>query len=55
MLIETRRMIEDAGMPVRGSPGGDDYHFMDTDSYEQIHMSSEVLGDAVNYIIEHQG
>ena len=29
---------------------GDDYHFMDTDTYEQIHMSSEVLGDAVNYI-----
>ena len=29
---------------------GDDYHFMDTDSYEQIHMSSEVLGDAVHYI-----
>jgi elongation factor P len=30
---------------------GDDYHFMDTESYEQIHMSAEVLGDAVNYII----
>ena len=29
---------------------GDDFHFMDTDSYEQIHMSPEVLGDAVNYI-----
>jgi elongation factor P len=29
---------------------GDDYHFMDTDTYEQIHMSSEVLGDTVNYI-----
>ena len=30
---------------------GDDYHFMDTETYEQIHMSAEVLGDAVNYII----
>jgi elongation factor P len=30
---------------------GDDYHFMDTDTYEQIHMSSEVLGDAVHYIV----
>ena len=29
---------------------GDSYHFMDTDSYEQIHMTEEVLGDAVNYI-----
>jgi elongation factor P len=30
---------------------GDDYYFMDTTSYEQIHISSEILGDSVNYLI----
>lgn len=29
---------------------GDDYCFMDTSSYEQVHISSEVLGDSVNYL-----
>ena len=29
---------------------GDDYYFMDTGSFEQIHISSEVLGDSVNYL-----
>jgi elongation factor P len=29
---------------------GDAYHFMDTTSYEQIHISSEALGDSVNYL-----
>jgi elongation factor P len=29
---------------------GEDYHFMDTVSYEQIHISSEALGDSVNYL-----
>jgi elongation factor P len=29
---------------------GDDYYFMDTGSYEQIHITSEALGDAVNYL-----
>jgi elongation factor P len=29
---------------------GDSYHFMDTASYEQIHISSEALGDTVNYL-----
>ena len=29
---------------------GDDYYFMDTTSYEQIHISSEALGDSVNYL-----
>jgi elongation factor P len=28
----------------------DDYYFMDTSSYEQIHISSEALGDSVNYL-----
>src|SRR4051794_4768575 len=30
---------------------GDDFHFMDTSTYEQIHISSEALGDSVNYLI----
>ena len=30
---------------------GDSYHFMDTESYEQLHMTEEVLGDAANYIV----
>ena len=30
---------------------GDSFHFMDTSSYEQLHIPSEVLGDSVNYII----
>jgi len=29
---------------------GEDYHFMDTSSYEQIHITSEALGDSVNYL-----
>src|SRR5829696_3734227 len=29
---------------------GDDYYFMDTSSYEQVHISSEALGDSVNYL-----
>jgi elongation factor P len=29
---------------------GDDYHFMNTESYEQTHISREVLGDAVDYL-----
>ena len=29
---------------------GEDYHFMDTASYEQIHISSEALGESVNYL-----
>jgi elongation factor P len=30
---------------------GDHYYFMDTESYEQTHISSEALGDSVNYLI----
>lgn len=29
---------------------GDDYYFMDTVSFEQIHLSSEALGDSVSYL-----
>lgn len=30
---------------------GGDYYFMDTDNYEQVHMSEEALGDSVNYLL----
>ena len=30
---------------------GTDYYFMDTDSFEQTHISSEALGDSVNYLL----
>ncbi len=29
---------------------GDDYHFMNTESYEQTHISKAILGDAVDYL-----
>jgi elongation factor P len=29
---------------------GDTYYFMDTTSYEQIHISSEALGESVSYL-----
>jgi elongation factor P len=29
---------------------GDDYYFMDTSTYEQVHISSEALGDSVNFL-----
>jgi len=29
---------------------GDAYHFMDTSSYEQIHIGTDALGDSVNYL-----
>ena len=30
---------------------GESFHFMDTDTYEQLHIHEEVLGDSVNYLI----
>ena len=30
---------------------GDAYHFMDTENYEQMHMTAEALGDSVNYLV----
>jgi elongation factor P len=29
---------------------GSDYHFMETESYEQFHLAAEQLDDAVNYL-----
>ena len=30
---------------------GDSFHFMDTNTYEQLHIPTEALGDSVNYIV----
>jgi len=30
---------------------GDNYYFMNTENYEQTHLSKDVLGDAVDYLI----
>lgn len=30
---------------------GDDFHFMNTETYEQIHMTEETLGETVNYLV----
>ena len=30
---------------------GDDYYFMNTETYEQIHLNKYVLGDSVDYLI----
>ena len=30
---------------------GDHYYFMDTSSYEQIHISNEAMGDAKDYLV----
>jgi len=30
---------------------GDAYYFMNTENYEQLHLSRDILGDAVDYLI----
>jgi len=30
---------------------GDDFHFMNTETYEQIHLTRDVLGDSANYLL----
>jgi elongation factor P len=33
---------------------GDDFVFMDTDTYDQLHVSGEVVGDAAKFMLENQ-
>jgi elongation factor P len=33
---------------------GESYVFMDTDTYEQTHVTPETVGDAVNFLLENQ-
>ena len=30
---------------------GGDYHFMNTESYEQIHLTKDILGDSTDYLV----
>ncbi len=30
---------------------GEDFHFMNTDTYEQMHLNKDMLGDSVQYLI----
>jgi elongation factor P len=30
---------------------GESFHFMDTESFEQLHIAAEVLGDSVSYLV----
>src|SRR5262250_3509889 len=30
---------------------GDDFHFMNTETYEQMHLTREQLGETVNYLV----
>jgi elongation factor P len=30
---------------------GESYHFMNTETFDQMHLTSELLGDAVNYLV----
>jgi elongation factor P len=30
---------------------GEDYHFMNTETFEQMHLNKDALGDGVNYLI----
>ena len=48
-LVE-RAMLDERAMQYMYNDGTD-YYFMDTDSFEQIHISSEALGDSVNYLL----
>ena len=33
---------------------GDDYNFMDPETYEQVSLRADMLGDAVNYMVENE-
>ncbi len=45
-----RVMVDEMEMEFLYSDG-DDFHFMNTKNYEQIQLSRELLGDAVDYLI----
>jgi elongation factor P len=33
---------------------GDEYHFMDPETYEQVSLRADMLGDSVNYMVENE-
>lgn len=46
-----RAMLDEREMQYLYSDG-DAFHFMNTESFEQIHIDREALGDAVNYLLQ---
>ncbi len=48
--IVERAILDEREMQYMYSDGTD-YYFMDTSSYEQVHIPGEALGDSVNYLI----
>ena len=48
-LVE-RATLDERAMQFMYSDGTD-YYFMDNESFEQIHISGEALGDSVNYLL----
>jgi elongation factor P len=47
--VVERAVLEEKTMQYLYSDG-DGYHFMDTETYDQIHLSAEVLGDSVGFL-----
>ncbi|MGH9534021.1 MAG: elongation factor P [Terriglobales bacterium] len=45
-----RAVLDETEMEFLYSDDGD-YHFMNTESYEQIHLTQDTLGDAVKYLL----
>ena len=45
-----RAILDESGMEFLYQEG-EMYHFMNNENYEQIALSNEVLGDAVNYLV----
>jgi len=45
-----RAILDEKGMQYMYS-SGDDHYFMDTETYDQVHISSEALGESVHYLI----
>tara|TARA_B100001971_G_scaffold132621_1_gene122433 strand:- start:258 stop:821 length:564 start_codon:yes stop_codon:yes gene_type:complete len=48
--VVERAMLDDREMQFTYRDG-DTFHFMDLESYEQIEMGAETLGDSVNYLL----
>jgi elongation factor P len=53
--LRSEDMVERATLDERAMQfmysDGTDYYFMDNDTFEQIHISGEALGDSVNYLL----
>ncbi len=48
--VVERAILDEKGMQYMYS-SGDGHYFMDTETYDQVHISSEALGDSVSYLI----